>query len=166
MELYQSDGNQHLYGYSDSDYAGDTETRKSTSGYIFTFNNGTISWCSRKQKCISLSTTEAEYVAASTAVKELVWLERLFKELLNDKLDVVRFFMDNQSAIRLVKNPEFHEKSKHIDIRYHFIRSKFEEKLFTLEYLPSEKMIADIFTKALCFKRFDELRKLMNFLPK
>lgn len=162
--LYNGGGEQKLIGYSDSDYGGDVDTRKSTSGFAFCFNGSIISWSSEKQKCVSLSTTESEYVAASNATKELVWLKRMFDELLFNKSNMIEFFMDNQSAIRLIKNPEFHKRSKHIDIRYHFIRSKFEEKLFTLEYINTNEMIADIFTKALPFARFAELRKKMNMM--
>lgn len=162
--LYNSGGDQSLTGYSDSDYGGDIDTRKSTSGFAFCFNNGIISWNSEKQKCVSLSTTESEYVAASNATKELIWLKRMFNELLSQKSNVIEFFMDNQSAIRLIKNPEFHKRSKHIDIRYHFIRTKFEEKLFNLEYINTNEMLADIFTKALPFARFAELRKKMNVI--
>lgn len=160
--LYNSNGEYGLCGYSDSDYAGDVETRRSTSGNAFLFNNGIISWSSERQKCVSVSTTEAEYVAASNGIKELVWLRRLFDELLPNKIENVTFFMDIQSAIRLVKNPEFHKPSKHIDVRYHFIREKYEEGFFQLEYISTNEMIVDIFTKALPKQRFQFLRDMMG----
>lgn len=109
---------------------------------------------------------EAEYTAASEATKELIWIKRLLEEILKDDLKVPVYFMDNQSAIRLIKNPEFHKRSKHIDIRYHFIREKFEENAFVLEYISSKNMIADIFTKSLASERFIFLRSLTGVMPK
>lgn len=140
---FQKSDSKILMGFSDADYAGDLETRRSTSGYIFMVNNSVVSWGSERQKSVSLSTTESEYIAASNAVRELIWLRVFLNELLPEKLDQVNFFMDNQSAIRLVKNPEFHKRTKHIDVRYHFVREKYEEKLFSLNYISTEKMIAD-----------------------
>lgn len=163
--LYSGNHDEKLLGYSDADYAGDNVTRRSTSGFAFLYGNGIISWCSERQKSVSLSTTESEYIAASNAVKELVWLKRILNELLDKNVDVV-FHMDNQSAIRLIKNPEFHKRSKHIDVRYHFIREKFEENCFKLEFLPSNEMIADIFTKPLAKDKFEFFRSLMNVEPK
>lgn len=149
-----------MIAYSDADYAGDVDTRKSTSGFVFTLGRSVISWGSEKQKSVSLSTTESEYMAASQAVKELVWLKNIFCEILNYDLKII-LYMDNQSAIRLIKNPEFHKRSKHIDIRYHFIREKFNENLFELKYINTNDMLADMFTKALPAPKFiDFVEKL------
>ncbi|XP_037826813.1 secreted RxLR effector protein 161-like [Lucilia sericata] len=93
--------------YSDSDYAGDTETRHSTSGYVLMLSGGTISWSSRKQQTIALSTTEAEYIAACESVKELIWVQRLLNDLLGDDVQVPVLNLDNQSAIKLVKTHNF-----------------------------------------------------------
>lgn len=158
--FYVSGGENQLIGYSDADHAGDIETRRSTSGYIFKFNDGVISWSSERQKSVSISTMEAEYIAASEATRELVWIRRLLDEILENDLNVPLYFMDNQSAIKLIKNPEFHKRSKHIDIRYHFVREKFEEGEFVLEYVSSNNMIADIFTKPLPREKFNYLRTL------
>lgn len=155
--FYISSKDDNIYGYSDADYAGDIDTRRSTSGYCFLYANGAISWSSEKQKSVSLSTTESEYIAASGAVKELLWLKNLICEILN-KNSKIKMYMDNQSAIRLIKNPEFHKRSKHIDVRYHFIREKFEEKLFDLEYIQTKEMTADILTKALPSNQFNLFR--------
>lgn len=135
-------------GYSDADYAGDVETRRSTSGYVFMFGNGVISWGSERQKSVALSTTESEHMAASHAIKELVWLKRLLAELLPIDMETPMFYMDNQSAIRLVKNPEFHKRTKHIEVRYHFIREKYEDGI-DLRYVETSKQLADIMTKPL-----------------
>lgn len=133
----------------------------------FFYNKSIISWCSSRQQSVSLSTTESEYIAASDAVKELIWLKRLFGELLPEQSEsAISFFMDNMSAIRLVKNPEFHKRTKHIDVRYHFIRTKYEEGMFDLEHVSSKEMIADIFTKALPRERFEFLRASMGITSK
>lgn len=114
-----------LQGFTNADLAGDIDTMKSTSGYLFTFSGGAVSWQSKLQKCVALSTTKSEYIAIVECCKEMLWLKRYFQELgLHQKKFVIHY--DNQSAIRLSKNPSFHSKSKHIDMQYHWIRDKFE----------------------------------------
>ncbi|UYV67002.1 hypothetical protein LAZ67_4003628, partial [Cordylochernes scorpioides] len=120
-----------LIGFSDADFAGDLDTRKSTTGYVFMLNNGPISWCSQKQNCVSLSTTESEYIAASKATKEAIWLRQLLRELHQEQVKPTTIFCDNQSCIRLVHNPEYHKRTKHIDISYHFIRDHFQNMQLT-----------------------------------
>lgn len=154
----------HLRGFSDADYAGDVNNRRSTSGCIFLLGTCAISWFSTKQKSVALSTTEAEYVAASEAIKELIWLKRLLGEIAPNIDRVPSFYMDNQSAIKIVKNPELHKRTKHIDVRYHFIRERYEWKEFKLEYVSSNEQIADIFTKALARNKFEFFRNEMNIV--
>jgi hypothetical protein len=137
-----------LIGYSDADYAGSVDDRKSTSGYIFKYNNCVVTWNSAKQKTVSLSSTEAEYLALTTAIKEALWLKQLLSEL-NRKQEEITMYCDNKSTICLSKNPEFHSRTKHIDIRYHFIKEKITEKIIKIEYIPTDQMLADILTKAL-----------------
>lgn len=151
-----------LKGYSDADYAGDLDTRRSTSGSVFTLGSGSIAWSSRRQQCVSLSTTESEYIALSQGVQELTWLKLFIGELLGEQKMVPTMYGDNQSAIKLVKNPEFHRRTKHIDVRYHYIREKFNEGVFSLEYIPSKEQIADIMTKPTPRKRFQELREMLG----
>lgn len=163
---FKSENNLKFCGFSDADYAGDLDSRRSTSGYVFQLGDSIISWCSERQKTVALSTTESEYIAATHAMKELVWLRHLLAELLPRRNIDPIFYMDNQSAIRLVKNPEFHKRTKHIDVKYHFIREKYEEKLFVLEYMPTENQIADIMTKSLAKQRFQCLREMMGIVSK
>lgn len=101
-------------------------------------------------------------IAASHAIKEMIWLKNLVNELLQSTLNTPIFFMDNQSAIRLIKNPEFHKRTKHIDVRYHFIRDKYEEGLFELKYVQTNDQIADVMTKALPKVKHQQFRDLMN----
>lgn len=155
--------NNCIVGFSDADYGGDVETRRSTSGFVFMFGNGAISWCSQRQKCVSLSTTESEYVAASQSVKELVWLDQLLKELtICDNIPELN--LDNQGAMKLIKNPEFHKRTKHIDIKYHFIREKYEDGLFRLNYVPTDEQLADVFTKPLAKGKFEFFRNKIGVI--
>lgn len=132
--------------YSDADYAGDIDSRKSTSGYMFMLSNGIIGWASERQKSVALSTTESEYVAASTAIREMVWLQHLLKELQPKDVWQPNLYMDNESALKLIKNPVHHKRSKHIDVKFHFVREKYQEKLFNLLHVPTDEQNADIFT--------------------
>ena len=113
--LYCKNGN--FEAYCDSDYASDKDTRKSTSGLLCKYANAAITWQSKRQQCVAVSTTEAEYVRACSATKEIIWLKKLFKDI---KIDVYKYtlFIDNMSAIKLIQNPEFHQRSKHIDVKY------------------------------------------------
>lgn len=147
-----------LVGFSDADFAGDVNTRRSTTGYVFKYNGSPITWCSQRQQTVSLSTTEAEYIAASAATKEAIWLRYLLKDIIEEVGEPTVLSVDNQSAIRLIRNPEFHKRTKHIDIRYHFVREKYVNGEIKLEYVPSEEQLADIFTKPLARDRFETIR--------
>ena len=119
--LYKQDGSDKCVGYSDADWAGDTSDRKSNSGYIFMFSGRAISWSSKKQKCIALSTAEAEYIALSGAAQECLWLRQLEIELGCPPESPTVIFEDNQSTIVMAKNPQYHRRAKHIDIHHHFV---------------------------------------------
>ena len=110
-----------LEGYTDADMAGDLDRRKSTSGYLFTFVGGAISWQSKLKKCVALSTIEVEYIVATEAGKEILWMKTFFKEL-GLKQDEYVVYCDSQSAMDLSKNATYHSKTKHIEVRYHWIR--------------------------------------------
>ena len=149
-----------IVGYTDSDYGGCADTRRSTSGYVFLFAGGAISWRSCLQSCTSLSTTEAEYIAASDASKEAIWLARLVGDLGIQQVPVLH--SDSQSAIALAKNPVFHSKSKHIEVRYHFIRDILADKRLQLVKVHTDDNPADALTKSLASERFDHCTELMN----
>ena len=148
-----------LVGYSDASWGDDINTRKSTSGYVFYLGKGPISWISKKQSAVALSSTEAEYMAVTQATKEAIWLRRLLAEIdvAVTQEGATLIYQDNQSTIALAKNPVHHARSKHIDIQYHFVREKVEHKEVDLQYIPTEKMIADIFTKPLAKARYEDL---------
>jgi hypothetical protein len=138
-----------LMGYSDADWGGDRSTRRSTSGYVFMMCGGPISWCSKRQATVALSSCEAEYMALTQASKEAVWLQLLMQELGVQGTDSVKVLVDNQGAIALAKNPEFHTRTKHIDIQYHYIRQEVEKGRIQLEFVESGRMLADCLTKPL-----------------
>ena len=145
---------QALVGYCDADYAGDLDTRRSTTGYVFLLNYGVISWSSRLQATVAVSTAEAEYMSAVQAVKEALWLRKLMTDI-GAKLETVQLYSDNQAALSLLKNPIASARSKHIDVIYHFARERVARKEVKFDYCRTEKMVADIMTKALAEGKFN-----------
>jgi hypothetical protein len=137
-----------LEGYTDAD-GSSQEHRHAISGYVFLVNGGAISWSSKKQELVTLSTAESEYVAATYAAKEALWLRRIISEVFQPLTKPVTLYSDSQSAIALTKDGSYHARTKHIDIRYHFIRFVVQNKSIKLIYCPTEDMTADILTKAL-----------------
>jgi len=147
-----------LHGYSDSDLAGDVNDRKSTGGVIFFLGDGPISWQSCKQKVVALSSCEAEYIAAATATCQGVWLARLLADLLDVEAGAPVLRVDNKSAISLIKNPVHHDRTKHIDVKYHYVRECAERGLINIQFIGMAEQLGDIFTKALGRLKHDELR--------
>ena len=137
-----------LQGFCDADYAGDIDTRRSTTGYVFILGGGATSWQSKRQPTVAVSTTEAEYMAAAAAVKEGLWLHKLLQDLDIETADV-NIFADNQSAIKLLRNPISSMRSKHIDVIHHFARERVLRREVSFTYISTEKQLADIFTKAM-----------------
>jgi hypothetical protein len=148
-----------LTGFSDSDMAGDIDDRKSTSGILFYLGTSPVTWVTQKQKVVALSSCEAEYMAGAAAACQGIWLGRLLSELLGVDFETVILKIDNQSAISLCKNPVFHERSKHIEVRYHFIREKVEEGIVAVEHVGTNHQLADILTKPLARVKFQEMRE-------
>ena len=155
----KKEGSLELIGYSDSDLAGDTNDKKSTSGLIFFLGSNPISWCSQKQKVVALSSYEAEYIAACAAACQGVWLGRLLEDLLKTEVKKVVLKIDNQSAIALSKNSVHHERSKHIDTRFHYIRDCVESGMIEIQHVCTEDQHADILTKSLARMKFLEMRE-------
>ncbi|KAK3888840.1 hypothetical protein Pcinc_007106 [Petrolisthes cinctipes] len=153
--LYNYNGSTDFVGYSDADWAGDIKDRKSTSGYCFHLGGGPVSWSSKKQRCVALSTAEAEYMALASAIQEAVWLRKLAVDIQIDCKSPLLLYEDNQSTIAMSKNPQFHGKTKHIDIKFHYVREKCNENVIQLVYCPINDMIADIFTKGLNKDKFN-----------
>lgn len=139
---------QGLEGFSDADGASQ-EHRHAVSGYAFLLDGGAVSWGSKKQELVTLSTTEAEYVAATHAAKEAIWLRRFVSEVFRPLTQPTVLHCDNQSAIALAQSGAFHARTKHIDIRYHFIRFSVDKGSISLVYCPTDDMVADTLTKPL-----------------
>jgi len=154
----RSRGELELIGFSDSDMAGDVDGRRSTTGVLFFLGACPISWQSMKQKVVALSTCEAEYIVAVTACCQVVWLGRLLAELTGEEARAPVLMVDNQSAIALAKNPVHHDRSKHIDIKYHFIRDCVDGGRIKLEYVETARQLGDILTKPLGRVRLMELK--------
>ncbi|KAE8679378.1 hypothetical protein F3Y22_tig00111402pilonHSYRG01323 [Hibiscus syriacus] len=148
-----------LVGYCDADYAGDHDTRRSTTGYVFKLGSGTISWCSKRQPTVSLSTTEAEYRAAAMAAQESTWLIQLMNNLHQPVDYAILLYCDNQSAIRLAENPVFHARTKHVEVHYHFVREKVLQEEIEMRQIKTDEQIADLFTKSLSVGKFEHFRR-------
>ena len=154
---YTKDTTRSLMGYCDADWAGSLEDRRSTSGGCFFMGNNMVSWHSKIQNSVSLSTAEAEYIALGSCCTQLMWMTQMAEDygMISDSLLIL---CDNQSAISIAKNPVQHSHTKHIDIRHHFIRELVEAKLIVIDHVGTEHQLADLFTKPLDFNRFISLR--------
>ncbi|KAJ9513725.1 hypothetical protein QJQ45_015476 [Haematococcus lacustris] len=141
-------GNDSLQGYCDADYAGDKDTARSTTGYVFTLHGAAISWSSRLQPTVAMSTAEAEYMAASGAVKEAVWLRKLMQDL-GLPGTCVNLMCDNQAALQLLNNPMASARSKHISVHHHFARERAARGEVMFTYCSTSEMVADVMTKPL-----------------
>ena len=149
----------------DADWAGDHNDRKSTSGYVFQLSGAAVSWRSKKQSCVALSTAEAEYVALSSATQEAIWMKQLVSSILQERSEKpIVVYEDNKSAICMTKHQQFHGRSKHIDIRHHFVREKVAANEVEVRYCKSVDMIADIFTKPLSAPKFNKLKTMLGMV--
>ena len=150
--------------YSDTDWAGDHKTRRSTSGYAIFLGNGIISWLSRRQCKITLSSTEAEYVGMTEVAKQISWIRNLLSEL-KFELPTVPLYVDNQGAIFLASNPAQEGRTKHIEIPEHYIRECVHDGKIKLYYISTNEQVADTFTKNLTWQRFEANRKMLQLIP-
>lgn len=142
----------------DSDYAEDEGDRRSTSGYTFMIGNRAVSWASKKQSIVTLSTTEAEFVAATNGAFQALWLKNVLSEIGFDQGSGTTMFCDNISTIKLSKNPVLHGRSKHIHVRYHFLRDLVNEGVIELEYCRTQDQLYDVMTKPVKLEVFEKLR--------
>jgi hypothetical protein len=154
----------NLIGWSDSDYAGDLDDRKSTTGYLFKFGSSAVSWSSKKQPIVTLSTTEAEYVAAVAGACQAVWLRNVLAYLHQKQDECTIIFCDNSSTIKLSKNPIMHGRCKHIDVRFHYLRNLAKDGIIELRHCKTDDQLADLFTKPLKLESFCRLREGLGVL--
>ncbi|MCO5574275.1 hypothetical protein L7F22_028057 [Adiantum nelumboides] len=151
----------YVRGYADSNYAGSVDSRKSTIGYVFTVASGPVSWASCLQPCVALSTIEAEYMAVTEAAKEALWLSWLVGDLVMAG-DAPMLHCDSHSAIALAWNHVFHAKTKHIEVRYHFIQEVLEDKRIQLIKIHTDNNPTDLLTKSVASQQFAHCRSLMG----
>ena len=147
MRYERGKKNYSIQGFSESDFAGDSDDRKSTTGQVFFIGNSAITWNTVKQNVVALSSCDAEYIAASAASCQGMWIIRFIEELLNIKVRLFKLFIDNKSAIPLSKNSSQHGRSKHIETEFHFIRDCVEKGYVDIEYVNTESQVVDSFTK-------------------
>jgi hypothetical protein len=147
-----------LQVYYDLDWVGSDTDRKRTLGCCFSLWSTVISWLSKKQTSVALSSAEAEYMATDLASWEAIWLHKLLTRLFGKELELIVIHCDNQSCIKLSKNSMFHDGSKHIEIKYHFIMDKVQKGVVQLQYIPTDEQLVDIFTKPLAKGKFVPFR--------
>ena len=151
---YRNSDEVKLCGFTDADWAGSPTDRKSTSGGIFSIGLTIVSWYSRKQRSVALSSAKAKYMAASLATCKAIWMRKILVRLFSSQLEPTVIYFDNQSCIKLSVNPVFHDRSKHIDIWYHHIRDCVQRRIMLLSYILTEDQDADILTKVLTRRKF------------
>lgn len=156
--MYMKGGKDCMNAYTDSDYAGDLMDRKSTSGYLFLLSSGAVAWASKKQPIVTLSSTEAEFVAATACACQAVWMRKVLSEMRHVQKGAIIIHCDNNSTIKLSKNPIMHGRTKHIDVRYYFLRDLVKEGSIEMIHCGSKEQLADIMTKPLCLAAFVKLK--------
>jgi hypothetical protein len=163
---YDGDHDFTLSGYTDANWAKSVSDRKSTSGYCFSLGSAMISWQSRKQSSIALSTTEAEYIAACSASYKVIWLRKLLTGLFDLEMRATLILYDNQSCIKMTENHVFHDRSKHIDIRYHYICDMVQRGALKLQYISTDEQFADVLTKPLSHVKFEYFQDKLDIVRK
>lgn len=148
-----------LHGFSDSDWGRSIDDMRSTSGYCFSLGSSIFSWCSKKQQIVAQSTAEAEFIAATAATNQVLWLKKIMCDLQEEQKFSIDVFVDNQAAIAISNNPVFHGKTKHFNIKLYFLREVQQKGEVSLVYCKSEDQLADIFTKPLPVSKFEVLRQ-------
>lgn len=164
LKLKLSNNNEGLKVYADADWAEDKSDSKSYSGFLFQYSGGTIGWACRKQSCTAWSNCEAEYVAMAEASRELLWIRKLLKDFNVELTGPISMYEDNQSAIKMVKNGESRNKTKHVDVKYHFVTDLTRKGIMEIHYCPTDEMIADMMTKPLGATKLKKYREACNLI--
>jgi hypothetical protein len=163
---YGSSSDNQPIAFSDSDYAGDPDTHRSTTGALVLMNGGPVIWSSSTQTVTAMASTEAEYMAMSIVLKDVLWLRRILR-FISDRRRThpYRIYVDNQGAIALSRNPDFHRKSKHIDTKFHRVREEQEREKICITYIETSRQAADPLTKPLNGPAMDRARELLGIQP-
>ena len=160
--FYAADTPLELYAYTDADWAGSAHDRRSTSGYMFSFGSAAVTWSSKNQPTVALSSTEAEYRGAAVAACEVAWLRKLLADLCVEVPHKVVIYCDNLSSIQLARNPVFHAWTKHIKVHYHFIWERVLAGDIDLVYVDTDEHVANIFMKALGAVKLQAFRTMLG----
>ena len=162
-KMEEGTGEDAILGFSDSDWAGDPDDRRSCSGYVFSLFGNVVSWKSKKQATTALSSCESELMALSMAMKEALWLRTLAVELgIHSPSDPILLYEDNQGAMAIANDAKFSDRTKHIDVRYFRIRDEVRNKTIRLQYCHTSQMMADTFTKPLQGEVFKNIKALLK----
>ena len=161
---YNGDHDFRPSGYTDSDWVRSVPDKKSTSGCCFSLGSAMISWQSRKQSSIALITVEAKYIVACSASCEAIWLQKLLTGLFDLEMEATVILCDNQGCIKMTENPVFHDKSKHIEIRYHYIRDMVQRGAIKLQYVGTDEQVACVLTKLLSRVNFEYFREKIGIV--
>lgn len=153
-----------LYGYADANWAECRTDRKSNSGYVFLLNGCAVSWGCKKQTVVSLSTTEAEFVALSDTAKEVVWLRNVLADFGYKQTNPTTIYEDNRSCLNLIKDEKLSNRTKHIDTKYHFVKDYVDKKIIECVYCPTEEMLADMLTKPLSISKLEKFRSFAKII--
>jgi hypothetical protein len=153
--FYGKNRNLDLVAYTDADWAGDRDSRKSTSGYFTLVGGNLVTWKSKKQKVVALSSAEAEFRGVAKGITEILWLKKLLSELDFPPTETCKLFCDNKVAISISENPVQHDRTKHVEIDRHFIKEKLEKQIISLPHVKSEDQLADILTKGVIAECFE-----------
>ncbi len=162
--FYEAKSQLQVHGYMDVHWAGNVSDRRLISGFMFSFGNGVVSWNSKKQPTVTLSSTEAEYRGAAIVACEVVWLQKLLSDFGQSMDARIVIYCDNISSILLANNPVYHAKTKHIEVHNHFIREKNLAKKIDLIHVSIEDQVANIFTKALGVDKLKRFKKMFGVL--
>ena len=159
---YEKEGEGRLTAFTDSDYAVDVDDRRSTSGYVFMIRTGVVSWSSKKQPVVTLSSTETKFIAAASCACQGVWMRRIMEKLVHDQGRSITIYCDNSSAIKLLRNPVLHGRSKHIDVRFHFLRELIKDGIIELIHCNTKEQLSDVMTKPLKLEIFFKMREKLG----
>ncbi|KAJ0584756.1 putative RNA-directed DNA polymerase [Helianthus annuus] len=161
--LFKPNGHLGTQLYIDADWAGDKGNRRSTSGYFTLVGGNLVTWRSKKQKVVALSSAEPEFRGIAKGITEVLWVRRLLTEIGFPPQETSKITTDNKAAIQISENPVQHDRTKHIEVDRHFIKEKLEAEIVTLSFVPSEEQLADILTKAVNERILHNCLDKLNF---